>query len=155
MEIYLLSFGHLVQLVRTHPSHGWGREFESPSDHHWKIKPHVVRLLFFQWWNEVARLHFTARSATSLKNEVFSSHLHLYPEVLLVKSFHYAYAPFHLWRRSFHSLEKFSPCGSKVCVILTARRCRLYRMKPSGFASWHAVPLHAPQVRFIRWSRAS
>ena len=30
------------------------------------------------------------------KNEVFSSHLHLYPEVLLVKSFHYAYAPLHL-----------------------------------------------------------
>ena len=25
--------------------------------HHWKIKPHDVRLLFFQWWNEVARLH--------------------------------------------------------------------------------------------------
>ena len=33
-NIYSFFDGRLVQLVRTHPSHGWGREFESPSDHH-------------------------------------------------------------------------------------------------------------------------
>ena len=33
----LTNKGRLVQLVRTHPSHGWGHKFESCSDHHFLL----------------------------------------------------------------------------------------------------------------------
>ena len=98
--------------------------------------------------NEDASLLFTRRQPPFTQKRSFSSHLHPIPEDLLVKSFHFANIPFHLWRRSFHSLVKFSPCWSMDCISFYSRFIRrqacfinpsfsdLARRSPYGVDGW-------------------
>ena len=72
--------------------------------------------------NEDASLLFTVRSTTSLKRRsLFFTSSPNPGEDLLVKSFHSAIAPFHLWRGQLALPVKFSRCASKDGVTFIQR----------------------------------
>ena len=71
----------VAQLVRAPGCGPGGRGFES------LLPPHFFCQNFGKKNNEAARLHFTARSATSLKTEGFLYIFTYSQEALLVKTF--------------------------------------------------------------------
>ena len=99
-------------------------EFKKASRHFFCQKNGGTKTQVFTSLCRQAQLHSKGAAFSSLprRNEMKPGHLHQTPEALLVKSFHSADASFHLWSRSFHSLVKFSPFGSKDSVVLKALR---------------------------------